>query len=83
MAKVHVRIIGVCRVASGIKEYDCEAETLGDALDYVRKNSKIQPFNIKFDDTATFVNNEKNGDRNFKLKDGDEVWFQSTFNGER
>ena len=75
MAKVTVKVFGVYRVDSGVKEYTAEANIVNDVFLSLNYLSKVPDSDINFNNTSVFVN------KKMKLKDGDEVWIMSPAGG--
>ena len=81
MAKVTVKVFGVYRVDSGVKEYTAEANIVNDVFLSLNYLSKVPDSDINFNNTAVFVNNKPCSKKKMKLKDGDEVWIMSPAGG--
>lgn len=81
MAKVKVKMFGVIRLGSGIKETECEASQLTDVFDYVNSISpqNVEPFT--FGDAIIFINGTRVTKKKCALNDGDEVWLMSPASG--
>ncbi len=81
MAKVTVKVFGVYRVDSGVKEYTAEATVVDDVFLSLNYLSKVPDSNINFNNTAVFLNNKPCTKKKTKLHDGDEVWIMSPAGG--
>ena len=81
MAKVNVKVFGVYRVDSGVKEYVAEANIVNDVFTSLNYLSKVPDSNINFNNTAVFLNNKTCTKKKTKLHDGDEVWIMSPAGG--
>lgn len=81
MANVTVKVFGVYRVDSGVKEYECQAERVDEVFATLNSLSKVQPSNINYDSASVFINNAKCKKKKQKLKDGDEIWVMSPAGG--
>ena len=81
MAKVTVKVFGVYRVDSGVKEYIAEAAVVNDVFTSLNYLSKVPDSNINFNNTAVFLNNKPCTKKKTKLQDGDEVWIMSPAGG--
>lgn len=81
MAKVTVKVFGVYRVDSGVKEYTAEATIVDDVFLSLNYLSKVPDSDINFNNTAVFVNNKPCSKKKTKLHDGDEVWIMSPAGG--
>lgn len=81
MAKVNVKVFGVYRVDSGVKEYVAEANIVNDVFTSLNYLSKVPDSNINFNNTAVFLNNKPCTKKKTKLQDGDEVWIMSPAGG--
>ncbi|MBR5753823.1 MAG: MoaD/ThiS family protein [Clostridia bacterium] len=81
MAKVTVKVFGVYRVDSGVREYTAEANIVNDVFLSLNYLSKVPDSDINFNNTAVFVNNKPCSKKKMKLKDGDEVWIMSPAGG--
>lgn len=81
MAKVTVKVFGVYRVDSGVKEYTAEANIVDEVFLSLNYLSKVPDSDINFNNTAVFVNNKPCSKKKMKLKDGDEVWIMSPAGG--
>ena len=81
MAKVNVKVFGVYRVDSGVKEYVAEANIVNDVFTSLNSLSKVPDSNINFNNTAVFLNNKPCTKKKTKLHDGDEVWIMSPAGG--
>ncbi|MBQ8084069.1 MAG: MoaD/ThiS family protein [Clostridia bacterium] len=81
MAKVNVKVFGVYRVDSGVKEYIAEANIVNDVFTSLNYLSKVPDSDINFNNTAVFLNNKPCTKKKTKLKDGDEVWIMSPAGG--
>ena len=81
MAKVNVKVFGVYRVDSGVKEYVAEANIVNDVFTRLNYLSKVPDSNINFNNTAVFLNNKPCTKKKTKLHDGDEVWIMSPAGG--
>ncbi len=81
MAKVTVKVFGVYRVDSGVKEYEAVADVVNDVYSSLNYLSKVPDSNINFNNTAVFVNSKPCSKKKTKLHDGDEVWIMSPAGG--
>ena len=81
MAKVNVKVFGVYRVDSGVKEYVAEANIVNDVFTSLNYLSKVPDSNIHFNNAAVFVNNKPCNKAKMRLKDGDEVCVMSPAGG--
>ena len=81
MATVHVKVFGVYRVDSGVKEYDAQADIVNDVFTSLNYLSKVPDSDINFNNTAVFLNNKPCSKKKTKLHDGDEVWIMSPAGG--
>lgn len=78
---VKVKLFGVIRLGSGIKETECTASTLSEVFDHVNSISSqnVEPFT--FGDAIVFINGARVTKQKINLKDGDEVWLMSPASG--
>ncbi len=78
---VKVKLFGVIRLGSGIKETECSASTLTEVFDHVNSISpnNVEPFT--FGDAIVFINGERVTKQKINLNDGDEVWLMSPASG--
>ncbi|MBQ1545786.1 MAG: MoaD/ThiS family protein [Clostridia bacterium] len=81
MAKVKVKVFGVYRVDSGVKEYEAEASVVDEVFLSLNYLSKVPDSNINFNNAAVFVNHQKCPRGSMKLNEGDEVWVMSPAGG--
>ena len=81
MAKVNVKVFGVYRVDSGVKEYIAEANIVNDVSTSLNYLSKVPDSDINFNNTAVFLNNKPCTKKKTTLQDGDEVWIMSPAGG--
>ena len=81
MAKVKVKMFGVIRLGSGIKETECNADTLQETFDYVNSIAPAGTKEIKFNDAIVFINGKRVSKKKYALNDGDEVWLMSPASG--
>ena len=77
---IKVKMFGVIRLGSGIKETECSANSLEDVFAYV---SELNPNADKFtfDDAIVFINGTRVTKKKSPLSDGDEVWLMSPASG--
>ncbi len=78
---VKVKMFGVIRLGSGVKELECEASKVSDAFDALNIKSAPSADKFTFDDAIVFVNGKRISKKKFPLKDGDEVWLMSPASG--
>lgn len=78
---VKVKLFGVIRLGSGIKETECSASTLAEVFDHVNSISpqNVEPFT--FGDAIVFINGTRVTKQKVSLHDGDEVWLMSPASG--
>lgn len=81
MANVKVKMFGVIRLGSGIKETTCAAATLDDVFAHVNTISPNGTDDFSFDDSIVFINGERVLKKKYTLSDGDEVWLMSPASG--
>ena len=77
---VKVKVFGVVRLDSGVKEFECAATSIPEAFDVLNAQSKVSQV-YGFGDVVVFINGERTTKKNDSLKDGDEVWFMSPVSG--
>ncbi|MDD6807542.1 MAG: MoaD/ThiS family protein [Oscillospiraceae bacterium] len=77
---VKVKVFGVVRLDSGVKEFECEAASVPEAFQTFNAQSKISR-EYGFGDVVVFINGERTTKKNASLKNGDEVWFMSPVSG--
>lgn len=81
MAKVTVKVFGVYRVDSGVKDYVAEATVVNDVFTSLNYLSKVPDSDIHFNNASVFVNNKRCPKGTMRLKEGDEVWIMSPAGG--
>lgn len=77
---IKVKMFGVIRLGSGIKEFDAEpssVKTVEDCFSLLNINSAPDADKFSFADSQVFVNHTRTTKKNFAIKDGDEVWLMS------
>ena len=78
---VHVKLFGLLRLDSGLKELDAEAATVGDLYPILLREAKrMKPattVTAKDVDGCVIMINGKQGKKRSRLQDGDEVLLMS------
>ncbi len=77
---IKVRMFGVIRLGSGVKEFDTDTahvKTVNDCFDILNIKSAPGADKFTFDDSQVFVNHTRTTKKDFAVKDGDEVWLMS------
>ena len=78
---VHVKLFGLLRLDTGLKELDAEAATVGDLypilLAEAKKAKPATKVTAKDVDGCVIMINGKQGKKSSRLKDGDEVMLMS------
>ncbi|NLL63913.1 MAG: MoaD/ThiS family protein [Ruminococcaceae bacterium] len=78
---VKVKMFGVIRLGSGVKEFDCEAKTLQETFDLLNIKSAPGAEKFSFNDAIVFINGTRVTKAKYDLQDGDEVWLMSPASG--
>lgn len=94
MADVTVKLFGVFRTDTHLAKETLSADVVADIFPVLNKLSLgiweekkktdpgiRKPDEIKFKDAVVYVNGERTPKKNFKVKDGDEVWIMSPASG--
>ncbi len=78
---VHVKLFGLLRLDTGLKELTAEAATVGDLYPVLLEEAKrVKPaaaITARDMDGCVILINGKQGRKNSRLKDGDEVLLMS------
>ncbi len=78
---VHVKLFGLLRLDTGLKELDAEAAAVGDLYPILLREAKrMKPattVTAKDVDGCVILINVKQGKKSSRLKDGDEVMLMS------
>ena len=80
-AMVHVKLFGLLRLDTGLKELDAEAATVGDLYPILLREAKrVKPstkVTARDVDGCVIMINGKQGKKSSRLKDGDQVLLMS------
>lgn len=77
---VRVKVYGVSRLDSGVKDFECEASSVKEVFDIFNSKSKMdEP--VSFGDVIVFLNGSRTSKKSASLKNGDEVWIMSPASG--
>ena len=78
---VHVKLFGLLRLDTGLKELDAEASSIRTLYPVVLENARKANPHTKITaadiDGCIVVINGKQGKKSSRLSDGDEVWLMS------
>lgn len=74
---VKVKMFGVIRLGSGVKELECDAKTVDETFEALNIKSAPNAEKFTFNDSQVFVNGTRTTKKHFELHDGDEVWLMS------
>ncbi len=78
---VHVKLFGLLRLDTGLKELDAEADTVGALFPLLLAEARHADPETKITaadvDGCIAVINGKQGKKTSRLSDGDEVWLMS------
>ena len=90
MAKVTVKLFGVYRMDTRLKQAEVEATVLSEALEklhaFIEEKAKTEGTletvkNLSFKDATVFIGGERVRKKKQKLSDGDEIWVLSPASG--
>ena len=90
MAKVTVKLFGVYRMDTRLKQVEVEAAVLSEALEklhaIIEEKAKAEGNmeavkNLSFKDATVFIGGERVRKKKHKLSDGDEIWVLSPASG--
>lgn len=78
---VKVKMFGVIRLGSGVKELECEAKTVEETFNALNIKSAPSADKFTYNDAIVFVNSKRVYSKNYALSNGDEVWLMSPASG--